>query len=396
MNPDIRALFPGADERVYLDTSARSLVPDPVREAVEAHLRVRQFEGGDKDTLWAMVNRTREAFAKLINADADEVAITKNVSEGLNLFGASLPWQAGDNVVLCPDLEHPNNIYLWYNLKELHGIEVRGVAAESGHLSVAGMAAAMDDRTRLVTLPTISFAPGFVSDVRGVVQAAKRVGALTMVDAAQSIGAIQTDVRQLGLDALTVATQKCMMGLYGSGFLYIRREVANQLVPVHVARYGIDLDGAHETAFSEGELTYKSGALRFDLGNYNYLGMAAAGAAIDLLEEWGMDAVEGHLRRLSAGFAQALIERGLPVAGGTPGPHLAHIVSVGQSGGGRHYSADDPAMNSLHQSLLSQGIQHSIRSGVLRFSVGMHNNQSDIDRALEAVDRWILETGYAP
>jgi len=109
-----------------------------------------------------------------------------------------------------------------------------------------------------------------------------------------------------------------------------------------------------------------------------------------------MDAVEGHLRRLSAGFAQALIERGLPVAGGTPGPHLAHIVSVGQSGGGRHYSADDPAMNSLHQSLLSQGIQHSIRSGVLRFSVGMHNNQSDIDRALEAVDRWILETGYAP
>ncbi|MBT3327284.1 MAG: aminotransferase class V-fold PLP-dependent enzyme, partial [Gemmatimonadales bacterium] len=184
MNSDIRALFPGADERVYLDTSARSLVPDPVREAVEAHLRVRQFEGGDKDTLWAMVNRTREAFAKLINADADEVAITKNVSEGLNLFGASLPWQAGDNVVLCPDLEHPNNIYLWYNLKELHGIEVRSVAAESGHLSVAGMAAAMDDRTRLVTLPTISFAPGFVSDVQGVVQAAKRVGALTMVDAA--------------------------------------------------------------------------------------------------------------------------------------------------------------------------------------------------------------------
>ena len=392
MNPEVRALFPGAGGRVYLDTSARGLMPDPVREAIEAHVRVRQCEGGDKEKLWSIVEATRKGFAKLINADPDEVAITKNVSEGLNLFGASLPWQAGDNVVVCPELEHPNNIYLWYNLAKLHGIEVRTVGADAGALSVEAMSAAMDERTRLVTLPTISFAPGFISDTAGVVAAARRVGALTLVDAAQSIGAIDTDVRALGVDALAVAAQKCMMADYGSGFLYIRREVADGLVPIHVARYGIDLDGAHETAFSEGELKYKSGALRFDLGNYNYLGMAGAGAAIKLLNDWGMVAVESHLRGLAARLADGFLELGLPVAGGAPGPHLAHIVSVGKSGGGRHYSADDPAMNSLRGFLTTEGVHHSIRSGVLRFSVGVFNDDRDVGRVLEVAGRWVASS----
>ncbi len=394
MNPEVRSLFPGARQQVYFDVAARGLVPDPVREAVEAHLHLRQTRGGDKDTLRAGVERARAGFARLVNAAPDEVALTKNVSEGLNLFAASLPWEPGDNVVVCPALEHPNNIYLWYNLRARRGIEVRAVPAREGHLPIAAMAAAMDDRTRVVTLPSVSFAPGFVSDVAAVAGAAREAGALTLVDAAQSIGALRTDVRALGVDALAVATQKCMLGLYGTGFLYVRREVADRLLPIHVARYGIDLDGAHETAFSEGELRYRPGALRFDLGNYNYLGVAAAGAALDLLLGWDVEAVETHLRGLATRLAAGLLEQGLPVAGGPPGPHLAHIVSVGQSGGGRHYTAEDPAMNALHAHLVAEGIQHSIRSGVLRFSVGVYNDARDVDRLLAATGAWVREAGY--
>jgi len=396
MNPEIRALFPGATERIYLDVSARGLVPDPVRAAAEAHLRARQTVGGDKEALRAGVERARSLFAELVHAAPEEVALTKNVSEGLNLFGASLPWEAGDNVVVCPGLEHPNNIYLWYNLQARRGIEVRTVEAEDGGLPVVAMASAMDGRTRLVTLPSISFAPGFRSDVAGVSAAAREVGALTLVDAAQSVGAVTTDVEALGIDALAVAAQKCLLGLYGTGFLYVRRAVADDLLPIHVARYGIDLEGAHETAFSEGELRYQPGALRFDLGNFNYLGAAAAGAALELLLEWGMEAVEAHLCGLATRLAEGFLELGLPVAGGAPGPHLAHIVSVGRSGGGRHYTADDPAMNTLHRYLIDAGVQHSIRSGVLRFSVGIYNDADDIDRVLELAGAWTEEAGWHP
>ena len=394
MNSQVRDLFPGASGQVYLDVSARGLMPEPVSAAVDRHIHTRMHHGGDKDELRAEVERARHAFADLVNSSVNEIAITKNVSEGLNLFAASLPWEAGDNVLVCPELEHPNNIYLWFNLARSKGIEVRTIPADEGRMSVAAMGDALDERTRVVTMPSISFAPGFLTDVKSLALAAKQVGALTLVDAAQSIGAIDTDVRDLGIDALAVATQKCLFSLYGFGFLYVRREVAESLVPIHVARYGIDLGDAHETAFTEDELKYQPGALRFDLGNYNYLGATAAATALDLLAGWGMKNVEAHVCGLASELATGLLELGLPVAGGSPGSHLAHIVSVGESGGGRHYSADDPAMNSLYDHLVAAGIKLSIRSGVLRLSIGVYNQSVDIEHVIKAASSWIEIKGY--
>ena len=394
MNSQVRDLFPGASGQVYLDVSARGLMPEPVSAAVDRHIHTRMHHGGDKDELRAEVERARHAFADLVNSSVNEIAITKNVSEGLNLFAASLPWEAGDNVLVCPELEHPNNIYLWFNLARSKGIEVRTIPADEGRMPVAAMGDALDERTRVVTMPSISFAPGFLTDVKSLALAAKQVGALTLVDAAQSIGAIDTDVRDLGIDALAVATQKCLFSLYGFGFLYVRREVAESLVPIHVARYGIDLGDAHETAFTEDELKYQPGALRFDLGNYNYLGATAAATALDLLAGWGMKNVEAHVCGLASELATGLLELGLPVAGGSQGSHLAHIVSVGESGGGRHYSADDPAMNSLYDHLVAAGIKLSIRSGVLRLSIGVYNQSVDIEHVIKAARSWIEIKGY--
>ena len=394
MNSQVRDLFPGASGQVYLDVSARGLMPEPVSAAVDRHIHTRMHYGGDKDELRAEVERARHAFADLVNSSVNEIAITKNVSEGLNLFAASLPWEAGANVLVCPELEHPNNIYLWFNLARSKGIEVRTIPADEGRMPVAAMGDALDERTRVVTMPSISFAPGFLTDVKSLALAAKQVGALTLVDAAQSIGAIDTDVRDLGIDALAVATQKCLFSLYGFGFLYVRREVAESLVPIHVARYGIDLGDAHETAFTEDELKYQPGALRFDLGNYNYLGATAAATALDILAGWGMKNVEAHVSGLASELATGLLELGLPVAGGSPGSHLAHIVSVGESGGGRHYSADDPAMNSLYDHLVAAGIKLSIRSGVLRLSIGVYNQSVDIEHVIKAARSWIEIKGY--
>ena len=394
MNSQVRDLFPGASGQVYLDVSARGLMPEPVSAAVDRHIHTRMHHGGDKDELRAEVERTRHAIADLVNSSVNEIAITKNVSEGLNLFAASLPCEAGANVLVCPELEHPNNIYLWFNLARSKGIEVRTIPADEGRMPVAAMGDALDERTRVVTMPSISFAPGFLTDVKSLALAAKQLGALTLVDAAQSIGAIDTDVRDLGIDALAVATQKCLFSLYGFGFLYVRREVAESLVPIHVARYGIDLGDAHETAFTEDELKYQPGALRFDLGNYNYLGATAAATALDLLAGWGMKNVEAHVCGLASELATGLLELGLPVAGGSPGSHLAHIVSVGESGGGRHYSADDPAMNSLYDHLVAAGIKLSIRSGVLRLSIGVYNQSVDIEHVIKAARSWIEIKGY--
>ncbi len=384
----VRALFPGTRDQVYLDVSLRGLVPTSVVEAAEAHLRARLMGTGEKAGFQASVEGARGRLAALVGAEADEVAITKNVSEGVNLFASSLPWIEGDNVVLCPELEHPNNVFLWYNLRR-RGVRVRSVAPVDGHVPAADMAAAVDGRTRVVSVPHVTFSPGFRSDVRTVADAAHAHGALVLVDAAQSVGAIAVDVRDLGADALAVATQKCLLALYGFGFLYVRRAVAEAMTPSHVARYGMDLGtDAGETARGEGDLPFARGARRFDLGNYNYLGARAAEAALTLIGDIGVARIEAHVRGLAARLASGLLDLGLPVMGGPPGPHLVHIVAVGESGGGQHDTADDPAMNDLYAHLRAHRVRLSVRNGVLRMSVGVYNDEADIDRVLSLVRAW--------
>jgi cysteine desulfurase/selenocysteine lyase len=386
---EVRALFPGVCDQVYLDASLRGLVPTSVVRAAEAHLRERLLGTGEKAAFQASVESARARFAALIGAHADEVAITKNVSEGLNLFASSLPWRASDNVVLCPDLEHPNNVFHWYGLHQRRGVEVRRVEPADGHVPVDALAAAVDARTRVVSVPHVTFSPGFVADVRCVADAAHAHDALVLVDAAQSAGAVAVDVDALGADALAVATQKCLLALYGFGFLYVRRAVAESIVPAQVARYGMDLGAeAGETARREGDLPLAPGARRFDLGNYNYLGARAAEAALALIADIGVDRIEERVRTLAARLASGLLDLGLPVVGGAPGPHLAHIVAVGRSGGGHHDTTDDPETSALYGHLTAHGVRLSVRRGVLRLSVAVYNDEGDIDRVLELARGW--------
>jgi cysteine desulfurase/selenocysteine lyase len=385
----VRSLFPGAQTQTYTDIAVRCLVSTRVREAVDGHLDVRMYQGGDKEYFHLLVEEARGAFASLIGAEPDEISVVKNVSEGLNAFASALPWRKRDNVIICPDLEHPNNVFLWYNLRKHHGIEVREVESPDGEtVPIDRFVAAMDSRTRLVTVPSVSFAPGFITDVRTLAREAKSRSILTLVDAAQSIGALETNVKSLGCDALAVATQKSLLAFYGTGFLYCRRDLAETLEPAYLARYGVDLGpDAHETAIAAGDFRYAQAARRFDLGNFNYLGAAAARASLDLIQELGIANIEHHVRNLAHQLATGLHELGLPVAGGEPRPDLAHIVAVGTSGGGRHYSAADPGMNALYRRLTDNNVRLSIRRGVLRFSLGVYNDLADVERILEVAGR---------
>jgi len=389
-----KSLFPGAQDQIYLDVSLNGLIPAPARDAVLRHLEKRVMGKADKAELHAQAERVRGHIATLLSAEPDEIAITKNVSEGLNLFASSLDWTAGDNVVFCPELEHPNNVFLWYNLRQTRGVEVREIPPEDGHMPIGRMVEAIDDRTRLVTASHVTFSPGFISDIATLAREARARGALTLVDSAQSAGSLETDVGALGVDALALGTQKSLLAFYGLGFLFIRRELAERMNPIHVARYSIDLGPeAHETAIAPGELTFQPGARRFELSNYSYVGLAAVEASLELIHSLGVEAIEDHVRGLATRLASGLMELGLPVAGGAPGPHLAHIVAVGESGGGRHDGADDPAMNELHQHLIENGVRHSIRSGILRMSIALYNTEEDMDRVIALAKGWVEARG---
>ena len=386
--PSMAEQFPGSAGVTYLDTAARSLLPLAAKMAVEKHLEDRLLGRADKASMFAAVEEVRGRFADLINAEADEIAISKNVSEGLNIIATAFPWEAGDNVVLCLDLEHPNNVYPWLNLRHRAGIEIKGVPGRDGHISADALIDAIDDRTRVVSLSTVSFSPGFRTDVEPVGMICRERGVFLLADGAQSVGILHTDVERLGLDGLAVSTQKGLLGLYGLGFLFCRRPWAECLRPASLARFGVDLGEANEAAKGGESYNLVAGARRFDLGNYNYPAAMACVGSMDIIASVGTKAIEIHVTGLAHGLARGLLDLGLPVAGGEPGPHIGSIVSVGKFGSGGHDTTDDPRIDSLYRHLTEHGVRLSVRQGMLRMAFHLYNTDDDMCRVLELAGQW--------
>ena len=382
--------FPGAQHQIYLNCAARGLTPKCARASVDTMLDAGIDGSGDKDEMFAIIERVRDGFARMINADGpDDIAITKNVSEGLNAIIAALDLKSGDNVILCPDLEHPNNVYPWLHLRERLGVEVRTVPGDSGEIPVGKMIEAMDENTRCVTVASVSFSPGFKTDLMPLGAACREKGIFFLVDGVQSIGIVNTNVQALKIDGLAVSTQKGLLGLYGMGLLYCRREWANRITPVYLARFGVDLGGdAHEASLRSDNYKLMPDARRFDLGNHNYVGAAAAVESINLLNEIGIPDIEGHVYELTRKLAEGLLELDLPVVGGAPGKHLTSLLCLGKLGGGGHDATEDAEMTSLSKYLNANKVQHSIRKGLIRLSLHLYNTEEDIEDVIGIARAW--------
>jgi cysteine desulfurase/selenocysteine lyase len=380
--------YPATTRLTYMDVAARGLMSQQTRAVIEAHLDTRMWHGVQKDQYFDLVERTRGRFAQLINAHTDEVALTKNVSEGLNMVATGLSWKPGDNIIVCPELEHPNNVYCWLNLRRL-GVDVRTVQPRNSHMPIDEMITCIDGHTRLVTASTVTFAPGFRTDIERLGHACRERGVFLLVDAAQSCGVLHTDVESASIDGLAVSTQKGLLGLYGMGFLYCRRARAEQMQPAYLARFSVDVGDAHEAAMGSYDYTLRVGARRFDLGNYNFLGCCAVEVALAQLLGYGTREIESYVVGLAYRLAQGFLDLGLPVAGGPPGPHLAHIVAVGEPGQGDHYRTEAERFNRLYAFLEANAVRLSVRRGVLRFSLHVYNTLGDVERVLDLTQRWL-------
>ncbi len=386
---NLRAQFPGTGRSVYLDVAARGLLPRPVRDAVDAFLDQRMYEGGDKAWMFARVEAARARYASLIGAEPDEVGMAKNVSDGINAFAAAVPWEKGDNIVICEALEHPANIFPWRNLERLRGVRLKLVQPEGGRIPLERVIAAIDGRTRVVAVSSVSFSPGFRFPVAELGAHCRAHGVLLLVDGAQSIGILETDVKALGVDAFAASTQKGLLSLYGGGFLYVRREVAESLQPLYLSRLGVRVESGHEASMGDAaSFEYADGARRFDVGNHNFIAAIAVEQALAMIQDVGIRAVEEHACGLARRLAEGLAEAGLPVFGEPADPARSHIVSVGRELSDEHDMTQDADMIGLHAWLAENGVRFTIRRGMLRFSLHLYNNAEDVDRVIALARQW--------
>lgn len=385
----LRQEFPATETAIYMDVANQGLISRTTRTSMDQHLDNRLNGLNDEERMMQLVERARSRFAKFVAAEKDEIAITKNASEGINIIGNAIDWRPGDNVVLCRQLEHANNILPWLQIRDKHRIELRIVEADSGAIPCDALTKAIDSRTRIVTLSTVTMVPGFKTVMEPIAEACKRVGAFLLADASQSVGILDTDITRLGVDGLVASSYKGLMGLYGLGFLYCRREWADRLSPAYLARFSVDLGDAPESAPIFDSVKLRAGAPRFEIGHYNFPGVIAVHASIGQLMEIGTLAIEQSVTSVARRLASGLLDLGLPVCGGAPGNHTGSIVALGHPAALAGSRDPDSRIHSLHEHLLKNQVIVSIRRGMLRFSLHLYNTSDEADQVVALAKNWL-------
>ena len=367
----MRSCFPAALEWTYLNVGSRGIISNAARQAAVALIDGHWLVDVAKEEINPLLETCKTEFARLIAGSPDEVAVTENVSEGLNAVATAIDWQPGDNVVVSSDLEHANNVYLWYRLRRL-GVEVRAIEPRDSEIDAQGLAAAIDGRTRIVTAASVTFTPGFRTDLATVGRAARRNGALFLVDGVQSCGVLKLDVERDCIDALATSTSKGLLGLMGLGFLWVRRDWLLRLEPTYVARTSIATSG-HYSEIESVDFTFAPTGERFEVGNHNWVGIAAAAKALEEINAVGIERIEAHALALAERLRRGFEDLGFPVQRPASPSAASHLVTIGSRGAGNAYSTTDPRLNALAAAMTDARVRFSIRRGLVRF--GMHMYQ---------------------
>ena len=379
---DIRSDFPALDDSIYLNVAARGLLSRTARQALGDLADGHMLGTAVKEDWIAVGARARAGFARICHAEPDEIAFTKNVSDGLNIIAGALPWCSGDNMVFCPDFEHPNNVYTWLNLKR-RGVDVRMVPLQDNALDADSLVERLDTRTRLLTVSSVSFCTGFRADLKRLGETCRSNGTFFLVDAAQSSGIIDVDVHDCRIDGLATSTSKGLLGLYGQGFLYCDRAWIERLTPAYLSRFGIDAGGIHESEMGPLDYSLYPSARRFEVGNMNWPGIITVDASMKQLIEVGGSVIEEHALELSKRLSDGLGDLGYPVQHPPDEASRSHIVTAGNRVEHGARKTESAHLNRLSEALTRAGVVHSVRRGVLRFATHMYNNDKDIDRVLE-------------
>jgi selenocysteine lyase/cysteine desulfurase len=367
LGASIRAEFPILAHTTYLNSCSQGALSHRVRAAYEEYLDGWDAHGAEWAVWVERADAARAAFARLLHAEPAELAVTTSVTQGVSGVVSALDLRARPRIVIS-EHEFPT-IGQIAHAQELRGAEVVHVRpAVDGSIPTERFAESIDERTALVCCTTVSYRTGHRHDVAEIARLAHEAGALCLADSYQAIGAVDFDARTLGVDFVTGGTVKYLLGSSGLGFLYVRRELHEQLLPSQTGWF------ADEDIFQMDISDYSPArdARRFDAGTPPVPNIYAGLAGMSLIEEAGTSAIEAHVARLATRLVDGAGELGARVV--TPRGAQSPLVCI--------KSTD---VNALLAALDSEKIVCSERDSSLRVSLHLYNVEDDVDRLLDAL-----------
>ena len=357
----VRSRFPVFEHKVYVNSCSQGALSDAVRAAYEEYLAGWDENGAEWEHWVERAEAARTAFAGLLGASPDDVAIQTSVSAAVSALVSALDLSGERNRIVISENEFPT-IGQIAHAQELRGAEVVQVAPDP-----EAYAAAIDERTALVCSTFVSYRTGRVHDVEAIYGLAREHGALMLVDGYQGIGALPLEAARAG-DVVVGGTVKYLLASAGLAFMACRPGLVTELLPTQTGWF------ADENVFDMQIERYRPhrSARRFDAGTPPVPNIYGGVAGVGLIAEAGVPAIAEHVRALVERLVAGLDELGATVASPPRGP----LVCI--------RSTDAPA---LVRALAEEEIVASERDSSLRVSLHLYNTAGDVDVVLGALAR---------
>ncbi|MBE6134804.1 MAG: SufS family cysteine desulfurase [Erysipelotrichaceae bacterium] len=296
---------------IWLDNASTTFKPDCVIEAVTEYYasETSNSHRGDYDLCYAMdkkIAECRERIASFIGADSKEVVFTSGTTASINLvaFGYGLKYLTADDEILLTQAEHASNVLPWFKVSEMTGCKIGYIPLDKdGRLTVENLRKVISHKTKIVAVAHVTNVLGYIADAKGLAKVAHEFGAKIVLDGAQSVPHIKTNVKDWDVDFLAFSGHK-LCGPTGIGVLYGKFDL---LVKTDPFMTGGGMNAKFDMC---GDVGYLAPPMKFEAGTQNIAGILGLKKAIDYIDSIGMDNIEAHERELKAYAVEKLLQTG--------------------------------------------------------------------------------------
>lgn len=377
---EMRDLFPLSRERAYLNNGTMGPSPQPVIDAYVKsieHTNVSGVYGGGKP-------EALEALSRFLNCDKEELAITHNVTEGINIAAWGVDLKPGDEIILSKE-EHVGNGLPWLHRAKADGLVVRTIAlGATADETLQNIRSAISPKTRVIAVPHIPCTNGQVLPIREICALARARNILSFVDGAHGTGMMPLDLHDMGCDVYASCCHKWLLGPKGTGYLYVRKEYQDELRALFVGGYsGLDWHVHEAVPFIDDN--YTVGAHRYYYGTQSAAQYFGIQAAVEFQEAVGKERIRDRIAELNEHLFQGLRSLGTTVEILTPEERISRLGVVAF----RIRNKDNNAIKSaLHEDYEIRFVAESNLNS-LRVSTHIYNSMSELDGFLKALSEHI-------
>ncbi len=370
--PALRREFPTLEKCTYLDIARKTIPPRCQEQAVQSYFHdVYNNAGADA---WSADNVAlgRAEVAALLGAKPNEIAFTKNTTEGLTIAAHGFDLRSGDNIVLT-DMEHVANIWPWKHWQQ-KGVEIRYAKNRAGCLPIEAFMEQVDTRTRVISTAYVTYGNGYRVDLPTLGAECHSRNIRLVVDGVQAAGLLAAPLSSLNADIVAIGGHKGLLGLTGSGIVYCREELVDQLRAPFI-KDPVAPGSAIAKAHINSQFDYVRIAHRFEGGNPNFLGIRVLRAGVKFLSSIGLSHIEARVQALTTHCLDVMQRKGLRTETPAAWAERAQIINVvvPEAGG---------LMDVLRE---KHGVIVNVKDDRLRLSMSFFNNEGDIDKAVGAI-----------